>query len=312
MTLTSRDHPRVAKVLALMADEFCKDREPPPKRQRLDEVGTPVIKQSASSPESTGSSIPVGTSISPESEAAEGAPIKYGLPPLQEFTVDQVLFNSAKTKSVALTGQFTSRPTLRAVIVAEKQPLTESDLQTILSSSTSLSQSFQNDIYAQYIASCSGGVGALKVQTVYPAEDAHIRKYAAQPFHLVHESPGDYETITRPFIEREVLGLEVRASPGARKEREGVLILPHMHFPSPPVILMTYICLPAVGVQHPGREGGGRPGDPQRPRPLHRVHPPSRHEVGPDGDGKSVHVSHCTQERAGVHARPEYRALTSA
>ena len=96
-----------------------------------------------------------------------------------------------------------------AVILAEKQPIAEQDLPGLFSRETKLSQSFQNDVYGQHVAMCHAPLGGLRLMTVYPATDAHIRKYSARTMRVLHESPEDYRQITRPFVEREALKLEV-------------------------------------------------------------------------------------------------------
>ena len=131
------------------------------------------------------------------------------LPPFEGFTVDRVLSNNLRTKTMAVSGRFASHSDDCAVIVAEKLPLTEADFKDLFSSQTTLTRSFQNSIYAQYIASCATSIGDLKLLSVYPATDAHIRKYSDQPLHVVHETPDDYEAITKPFIEKQAFSLEV-------------------------------------------------------------------------------------------------------
>lgn len=191
-----------------IAPYACKDdAEPSPKRRRLEEASTTEEPQRDRLPEAS-------SSVTSETEP--------GLPPFEEFAVEEVLHNSARTKAVTVTGRFSSRPELCAVILAEKQPLSETDLQTLFAAGTTLTQSFQNDIYAQYTTSCPNGVGALKLQTVYPAADAHIRKYSVQPYHLFQETPEDYEKITKRFIEKEVLRIEVHMCDVLREQTVGL------------------------------------------------------------------------------------------
>ena len=132
------------------------------------------------------------------------------LPPLEGFTVDKVLLLNPKLKTVSVVGKFADKPNEQAVIFAEKLPLSESDLTQLFSTDTKLTQHFQNDIYAQYRAACSNGIGSLKLLTVYPATDAHVVKYSDQSLRIIHETPEDYRTITKPFIESQAFGIEVR------------------------------------------------------------------------------------------------------
>ena len=79
-----------------------------------------------------------------------------GVLEFEKFSVKKVLFQNPSTKSIGVKGTFTDtepRGTSYAVIVAEKQPLTETGLTELFSSSTKISRSFQNDIYAQYVVS---------------------------------------------------------------------------------------------------------------------------------------------------------------
>lgn len=129
--------------------------------------------------------------------------------PFQKFTPDQVLLTNPKSKLLAVLGKFPQSANDQAVIVAEKQPLTESHLESIFSENTQVTKSFQNDVYSQYVLNCLNGVGELKVMSIYPATDSHIKKYANQPVILVHESPKDYFSITKPFIKSHPFSLDV-------------------------------------------------------------------------------------------------------
>ena len=98
-----------------------------------------------------------------------------------------------------------------AVILLEKQPIAAEDLNGLFSRKTELSTVFRNDIYAQHVATCkaSPSLGGLRVMSVYPATDAHIRKYSYQPLRMLLESPEDYCRITKPFVEKQAFRLEV-------------------------------------------------------------------------------------------------------
>ena len=53
-------------------------------------------------------------------------------------------------------------------------------------------------------------MGDLKLLTIYPATEAHIKKYSHQVWHVVHETPQDYMAITRPFIESQSFDIQVK------------------------------------------------------------------------------------------------------
>lgn len=46
--------------------------------------------------------------------------------------------------------------------------------------------------------------------TVYPATEAHLAKYSQQTSHMIHETPEDYATITKPFIDGQAFDIQVR------------------------------------------------------------------------------------------------------
>ena len=130
------------------------------------------------------------------------------LPPLRHFSIDKVLFEDPKAKSIAVAGTFSSL-TDTAIIIAEKSPLSQASLSQLFSAESKISTNFHNNIYSQIEASCGGSVGDLRLMTVYPATDAHLSKYSQQTIHLIHESPEDYATITRPFIDGQSFDIQV-------------------------------------------------------------------------------------------------------
>ena len=90
-----------------------------------------------------------------------------GVLQFEKFSVEKVLFQNPSTKSIGVKGTFTDTEphTSYAVIVAEKQPLTETSLTELFSGSTKISRSFQNDIYAQYVISpLEGNSTGMKIQ----------------------------------------------------------------------------------------------------------------------------------------------------
>ena len=111
-----------------------------------------------------------------------------GLPPLKDFTVEKLLLLNPKLKVISVSGKFAGRSDDLAVIFAEKHPLKESDLDELFSEGTKLTPNIENDIYGQYQAVCPGGIGALKLLTVYPATDAHVAKYSDQLLRIIHET----------------------------------------------------------------------------------------------------------------------------
>lgn len=138
------------------------------------------------------------------------------LPSLCQFSVDRVLSEDVATKTIAVAGHFPRNenpqtdPSPTAVVIAEKTPLSHSDLlESVFNTDTKFSTSTSNNVYSQVAAECGDRVGDLKLLTVFPATEAHLRKYSRQLRHVIHETPQDYETITRPFIESQSFNIQV-------------------------------------------------------------------------------------------------------
>ena len=93
--------------------------------------------------------------------------------------------------------------------MAEKTPLSRDNLTQVFTKGTKFTTSTSNSVYGQVMAECGGSVGDLKLLTVYPATEAHIAKYTRQVCHVIHETPRDYETITRPFIGSQSFDIQV-------------------------------------------------------------------------------------------------------
>lgn len=129
--------------------------------------------------------------------------------PFHDFSVDRILFTDARRKTICVLGKFNGL-TEPGIVVAEKQPLTESSLGHFFSPSSKVEKIFQNDIYSQYILDSSeGGLGEMRVTTVHPATEKHIRKYGSQRQKLVSETPEDYVKITKPYALEQSLSLDV-------------------------------------------------------------------------------------------------------
>lgn len=127
--------------------------------------------------------------------------------PFNEFQAQKVLFTDPRTKSICVLGSL-GELEQQGIILAEKQPLTESSLPHL--TSCVAEKKFQNDVYSQYILnSGEGGLGEMRVTTIYPATEAHVKKYQAQRCRVILEDPGAYQSITKPFAEKQSLSLDV-------------------------------------------------------------------------------------------------------
>lgn len=140
--------------------------------------------------------------------------------PFHKFRTERVLFTDPRSKTMCALGFFDESEDQRAVVVAEKQPLTESSLPSMFSSLTRVERKFKNDIYSQYVLDCpEGGVGEIRVMTVCPATEKHIAKYESQQSRLVVETPEDYEQITRPYAIEQSFSLDVCKCYCCKKKR---------------------------------------------------------------------------------------------
>lgn len=132
------------------------------------------------------------------------------LPALEHFSLDKILFEDAKSKSIAVSGHFTDSTDHIAIIIAEKSPLSRASLSQLFCQGPKNTTNFHNNIYSQIEASCGGSIGDLRLMTVYPATEAHLAKYSQQTSHMIHETPEDYATITKPFIDGQAFDIQVR------------------------------------------------------------------------------------------------------
>ncbi len=129
-----------------------------------------------------------------------------------KFEIEKTILVNPQSKLIAVVGKFLGNTEDQGVLVVEKQPLTESSLKCLLSPEAKITKNFQNDIYSQYVLDCPGGVGEVKMTSMYPATEAHVKKYSEQALVMVRESPSDYQNITKPFIVNHPLGIDVRKS----------------------------------------------------------------------------------------------------
>lgn len=81
---------------------------------------------------------------------------------VKDFKLDEVLFNSAEKRTIALLGKFPSSETHQAIIIMGKVEFAEvdfttSDRQKSLLAHTDLETKEINDIYSDYIGSVDSG-----------------------------------------------------------------------------------------------------------------------------------------------------------
>ena len=125
-----------------------------------------------------------------------------------DFSLERVLCKRPENKMITLLGKFAGSDE-KGVLVVEKQPISEDCVKGLLSCEAKVNSSFHNDIYSQYVVEGACGLGEVRVMGVYPATDSHISKYSEQNLHMVHETPQIYQSVTKPFIQKQAFTLEV-------------------------------------------------------------------------------------------------------
>lgn len=96
-----------------------------------------------------------------------------------------------------------------AVIILEKSPFSNKAIDKILSSEAEMELQFNNDIYSQFLCKFPAEINFVKNTMIYPANEKHLNKYAAQRTYLVTETPDVYHKVTLPFIEDQAVHLQV-------------------------------------------------------------------------------------------------------
>ena len=111
--------------------------------------------------------------------------------------------------NIYFLGKYDGKEDEDVVIKLEKTPFTEETIDKLLSSKTSLKLSFQNDIYRQFDGFTDPELNQLKAVVIHPAAQRHIIKYTSQDRYMIHETPGDYEKITLPYVRDQQPSLQV-------------------------------------------------------------------------------------------------------
>ncbi|GAQ88082.1 Scavenger mRNA decapping enzyme [Klebsormidium nitens] len=119
----------------------------------------------------------------------------------EDFHVDGVLSEGARTKTVTILGRFAGKPG-EAIVTLERQHFDAEALPRWLSRNTLLTNTLHNDIYCKYLGvSSQADLSAINVNVIYPATEKHILKYSTQKSVLVKETAAAYAAVTRPYIE---------------------------------------------------------------------------------------------------------------
>ncbi|XP_035524600.1 m7GpppX diphosphatase [Morone saxatilis] len=115
------------------------------------------------------------------------------------FKTSDVLSDSAREKTIFIRGKLADQ---EAVVILEKTPIREDTLAELFSGST-LKLEMRNDIYSTYRLQAPPHLNEIKTTVVCPATEKHVKKYQRQESFLVEETEEDYQSITRPYVEKQ-------------------------------------------------------------------------------------------------------------
>ena len=142
------------------------------------------------------------------SEAANAnESIHANLNNLKDVSFERILCEDTDKKIVFVEGRVKDSDD-PAVLIIEKLPWKQNDIQGLLSKDTSASQQFNNDIYGQYSVYPPPQHNSVKLNLVHPATQKHIEKYLSSPGHLIQESPDLYHSLVLPHIQAQQFSLQ--------------------------------------------------------------------------------------------------------
>ncbi|RKO87024.1 HIT-like domain-containing protein [Blyttiomyces helicus] len=118
---------------------------------------------------------------------------------LAEFSFERILSQDARSKTAAILGSSNKVPT---ILHLERLPLDGIELAAVSSRLEGPRLTDSNDIYAWLLADLvpSPTHPSLKIYSISPATEAHIKKYSTQKRALVRETPEVYARIVDPFV----------------------------------------------------------------------------------------------------------------
>lgn len=118
----------------------------------------------------------------------------------------RVLNEVADAKLIHVEGEYCGD---KVVLTLEKTPFTKENVEKIMAATDkSLQKDFNNDIYGFYKAYPHPELNGIKATIIHPATELHIKKYSAQSFCMIQESPADYKNITLPHVESQSFSLD--------------------------------------------------------------------------------------------------------
>ncbi|CAF0951531.1 unnamed protein product [Adineta ricciae] len=113
-----------------------------------------------------------------------------------------------------------------AVLLFEKTPFQFDDLVKLMQDDEKqFKVDFINDVYHKYTVEARSACNDVKLAYIYPAAPLHIKKYSKKEFSLICETSQRYETIVRPYIEKNQLNAQwVYNIIDGKSERERILL----------------------------------------------------------------------------------------
>ncbi|GMT10794.1 hypothetical protein PFISCL1PPCAC_2091, partial [Pristionchus fissidentatus] len=125
---------------------------------------------------------------------------------LQHAKVVEVLGSDSSHKSICL---LLDNGGIKGVLVANKAPFPEAIDQLLgIVPKMEVAELSANDVYRNVRIEIPPADNALSCSLIYPATEKHINKYRKEEKFIVRETPEDYETITKEWIEQSSLELD--------------------------------------------------------------------------------------------------------
>ena len=140
-------------------------------------------------------------------EASSNGSIHTNMQTLENVSFERILMEDPDKKIVFVEGRVKNSDD-PAVIIIEKLPWKQEDIQGLLSKDTSASQQFTNDIYGQYSVLPPPEHNSVKLNLVHPATQKHIEKYLSSPAHLIQETSELYQTLVLPHLQSQQFSLQ--------------------------------------------------------------------------------------------------------
>ncbi|CAB3396764.1 unnamed protein product [Caenorhabditis bovis] len=125
---------------------------------------------------------------------------------LANATFEELLATDSSHKSIFLL--LTHQNGEKGILLANKSPFPENETAiTNILNNAKLKEISKNDIFGSYEIEIPSDLNLLKCQLIYPATDRLISKYRQEEKYIIHETPENYQKITKAYIEKYQLNL---------------------------------------------------------------------------------------------------------